>query len=146
MVTISEKINGLLDQRGLLKRDLARALGVSPQTVTDICKGRSAVTLAHLRRLVDFFGVRAEFWLDEERIAPNPADDAIPGLDDKITALARTGLLHADDPALLIERLTELVRSHREAYLARWGEVGPEERAWLRLPDARGSSGRIGSG
>ena len=45
LVLIHEKISALLEQRRLKKRDLARALGVSPQTATDICKGRSAITL-----------------------------------------------------------------------------------------------------
>ena len=74
MVTIADKINAMLAERGLLKRDLARALGVSPQTATDICKGRSAVTLRHLRNLVRLFELRADYWIDETRIEPDPAD------------------------------------------------------------------------
>ena len=75
MVTIAEKINAVLAERGLLKRDLARALGISPQTATDICKGRSAVTLPHLRSLVRFFGLRPDFWLDDSRLEPGAADE-----------------------------------------------------------------------
>ena len=98
MVSIPDKINALLAERGLLKRDLARALKVSPQTATDICKGRSAVTVPHLRKLIVFFGLRADFWLDEERLRPTAADELIPQLSDKIHALAETGLLYAEDP------------------------------------------------
>ena len=36
MVPIHEKIVAQLEQRRLKKRDLARALGVSPQTATDM--------------------------------------------------------------------------------------------------------------
>ena len=74
MVLIHEKITALLEQRRLKKRDLARALNVSPQTATDICKGRSAITLPHLRNLITFFEVRAEFWLDDERLVPEDVD------------------------------------------------------------------------
>ena len=144
---LPEKINQLLAQRGLLKRDLARALGISPQTATDICKGRSAVTLQHLRRLVTFFGLRADFWLDESRSAPTEADELIPNLDEKIRALAQTGILHADDPAGLFDRMRAVVIEHRVEYLQRFGEPTREERRILHLPETSlGSVGRIMGG
>ena len=74
MVAIHEKIVAQLEQRKLKKRDLARALSVSPQTATDICKGRSAITLPHLRNLVNYFGLRADFWLDDQRLMPEASD------------------------------------------------------------------------
>ena len=78
MVLIHEKISALLEQRRLKKRDLARALGVSPQTATDICKGRSAITLPHLRNLMAFLELRADYWLDEGRLTPEPGDTLGP--------------------------------------------------------------------
>lgn len=78
MVLIHEKITALLGQRHLRKRDLAKALGVSPQTATDICKGRSAITLPHLRNLVAFFGLRPDFWLDDDKLLPDVTDHCKP--------------------------------------------------------------------
>jgi plasmid maintenance system antidote protein VapI len=145
MVSIPDKINALLAERGLLKRDLARALQVSPQTATDICKGRSAVTVPHLRKLVAFFGLRADFWLDEERERPTEADELIPQLSAKIHALAPTGLLHAEDPAGFVRRLLQLANEQRSLYVERFGQPPPEERRLLGLPlPGQGHVGRIG--
>ena len=145
MVSIPDKINALLAERGLLKRDLARALQVSPQTATDICKGRSAVTVPHLRKLVAFFGLRADFWLDEERERPTQADELIPHLSSKIHSLAQTGLLHAEDPAGFVRRLLQLAAEHRSVYVDRFGHPPHEERRLLGLPlPGQGNVGRIG--
>ncbi len=144
MVSIPDKINALLAQRGLLKRDLARALGVSPQTTTDICKGRSAITVPHLRTLIRFFGLRADFWLDAERETPTEADEVIPHLSDKIHRLTRAGLLHTPDPAETFERMRTFVIENREAFVARFGDLQPEERRLFGLPaSGHGSVGRI---
>lgn len=134
MVTLAEKINRLLADRGLMKRDLARALGVSPQTATDICKGRSSVTLPHLRRLIHFFGLRADFWLDDDRMSPTDADELIPQLSEKIHALGTTGVLHAEDPGELIRRLISFASHHKEEYAKSFGAPTPEERRLLGIP------------
>ena len=71
---IEEKIRRLLAERSRRKKDLAAFLGIAPQTMTDICKGRSAVTLPHLKGLVRFFELRADYWLDDGRDEPGPLD------------------------------------------------------------------------
>lgn len=115
MVLIHEKITTLLQQRRLKKRDLARALGVSPQTATDICKGRSAITLPHLRNLVSFFAIRADFWLDDDRLLPSEVDQV--SRKDAADAMQRTGLLTAENPARLVDMLRAFAMEHREAFL-----------------------------
>ena len=141
MVLIHEKITALLDQRRLKKRDLARALGVSPQTATDICKGRSAITLPHLRNLVSFFEIRAEFWLDDDRLSPADVDQvARKGAADAIT---RTGLLDVEDPARLMDRLRGFVRKHRDDFVATFPDLSDAERRLLGLADGAGSVGQI---
>lgn len=122
MVTIAEKINAVLAQRRMLKRDLARALGVAPQTATDICKGRSAVTLPHLRKLCEVFGLRADFWLDETRLLPGAGDVAVQGLAGKLDGLAEVGVLAVEDTGALVRRLVELAREHRAEWIRRFGE------------------------
>ena len=141
---IHEKISALLEQRRLKKRDLARALGVSPQTATDICKGRSAITLPHLRNLVAFFAVRAEFWLDDERLVPADMDRlANRGA---AAAVDRSGLLQVDDPERLMARLRMFVQKHRSEFLATFPDLSPAERRLLGLGEqAAGTVGQVAS-
>lgn len=71
---IHQKIQRLLKERKQRKKDLAAFLGIAPQTMTDICKGRSAVTLQHLRGIMRYFRIRADFWLDDSRKNPGTLD------------------------------------------------------------------------
>ncbi len=132
MVLIHEKISALLEQRRLKKRDLAKALGVSPQTATDICKGRSAITLPHFRNLVAFFEVRADFWLDDSRLVPEPFDRATATHE----AVARTGIHQIGDPEALLRRIRTFVQKHRAEFLAACPDLSLDERRFLGLADA----------
>jgi len=162
MVLIHEKISALLEQRHLKKRDLARALGVSPQTATDICKGRSAITLPHLRNLVSFFALRADFWLDDQRLLPESLDQAARDAVDQAArgavdlaargaakelggdALARTGFLAVTDPERLLRAIRSFVARHRADFLAHNPALTAAERAVLGLADAEhGAVGRL---
>lgn len=142
---LHEKITRMLAARGLLKRDLARALGVSPQTATDICKGRSAITLPHLRNLVQLFALRADFWLNDERPEPDAGDHSDGKADGLLREMARLGLMDVDDPAALIERMTRFARQGRDRFLSEFGPVRCDgERRLLGMPaPTRGSVGRI---
>tara|TARA_R110002072_G_scaffold291959_1_gene460332 strand:- start:29331 stop:29897 length:567 start_codon:yes stop_codon:yes gene_type:complete len=133
MVLIHEKITALLEQRRLKKRDLARALGVSPQTATDICKGRSAITLPHLRNLVSYFEVRAEFWLDDDRLTPIEIDQlARRGAAE---ALMRTGMLDIEDPQHLMERVRGFLQQQRDTFLSAYPDLTAAELRLLGLAD-----------
>ena len=142
MVLIHEKITALLEQRRLKKRDLARALGVSPQTATDICKGRSAITLPHLRNLVAFFEVRPDFWLDHDRRLPDELDRVTRGA--RSDALARSGIALIEDPERFLARLRNLVQRHRVEFLAQFPDLTAAERRLLGLSEpGAGSIGHI---
>ncbi len=146
MVLIHEKIVALLEQRRLRKRDLAKALDVSPQTATDICKGRSAITLPHLRNLVLFFELRADYWLDEGRLLPDESD-AVQGEPSRAEALARSGLLRVEDPERLFQRMRSFVGDHRAGFLARNPDLSLEEKRLLGFLDpGQGLVGRVGAG
>jgi transcriptional regulator with XRE-family HTH domain len=134
MVLIHEKINAVLGARRLKKRDLARALEVSPQTATDICKGRSAVTLRHLRNLVNWLELRADFWLDETRLLPEASDHVSAALPVS-EALARTGMLQVKDPERLVQRIRGFLADHRSAFLSRNVDLGAEERRVLGMTE-----------
>lgn len=107
MASIPDKIESQLRSRRIPKRTLAQALGLAPQTLSDICRGRSAVTLPHLQALIRFFGLRAEFWLDEELLEPRPYDHLGFELERKVGELHRVGLLSAQDPAAVVRSLRE---------------------------------------
>ena len=134
MVLIHEKIVALLEQRHLKKRDLARALGVSPQTATDICKGRSAITLPHLRNLVAFFELRADFWIDDQKLLPDPGDH-VQAAGNQNEMLARSGLLQIDDVDRLLQRLRSFLAEHQKALLARYPDLGPKEKVFLGIAE-----------
>jgi transcriptional regulator with XRE-family HTH domain len=128
LVLIHEKITALLEQRRLKKRDLARALGVSPQTATDICKGRSAITLPHLRNLVGFFE-------DLDRLAARGS----------ASALARAGVMQLTDPERFLRRLRTFVQHHRGAFVAMFPDLTQVERRLLGLAEEEvGTVGRVG--
>jgi plasmid maintenance system antidote protein VapI len=144
MVSIHEKIVALLEQRHLKKRDLARALGVSPQTATDICKGRSAITLPHLRNLVAFFELRADFWIDDQKLLPDDGD-RLQSNSNHGEALARSGILTVGDVDRFVRRLRTFTAEHRQAFLARNPDLSPEEKLVLGLAEPTpGMVGRIG--
>lgn len=136
---LHEKIEHALSQRGLLKRDLARALAVSPQTATDICKGRSAVTLPHLRRLVEYFGLRADYWLDDGRLSPTAADE--------VTSVRSDGVFGSDgqklaDTARFCQTLLAFARERHAEFVKRFPDLDDSERSLLSA--AHPTNGRVG--
>ena len=153
MVAIHEKIVAQLEHRKLKKRDLARALSVSPQTATDICKGRSAITLPHLRNLVAYFGLRADFWLYDQKLLPEPSDRT--GAATLPTATYQSGpdhsgQHHAESPHPLdqprfLQRIRSLVGEHAKDFTARNPDLTDAERKLLGLSvSGSGTIGRVG--
>lgn len=134
MVTIAEKINAVLAQRRMLKRDLARALGVAPQTATDICKGRSAVTLPHLRKLCETFGLRPDYWLDESTLEPGPGDRMVPGQQQRVAGIVEAGLLDVEETGTFARQLVELAREHRAEWVRRFGAPAADVADVLGIP------------
>jgi len=141
MVLIHEKIVALLEQRRLKKRDLARALGVSPQTATDICKGRSAITLPHLRNLVAYFELRADFWIDDQKLLPDMGDH-VQAAGNQSEAIARSGLLQIANVDRLLQRLRAFLAENQTALLARYPDLAAEEKQFLGV--AAPDIGRVG--
>ncbi len=140
---LPDKIERELAHRGLLKRDLAKALGVSPQTATDICKGRSAVTLPHLRRLVEWLGLRADYWLDDTRATPDAADKVCPQMDAKVRALHEFDGFAVENPAAAFAQLREFARERADEFVRRFPNTSDDVRRQLGLP-AR-NHGQVGA-
>jgi hypothetical protein len=98
-------------------------LGISPQTMTDICKGRSAVTLKHLSGIVKFFGLRASYWLDESRSEPAPFDrfDVVP--ETTLRELEALGLHDSEGWVATLRNMQRFVALHREDYEREFGPL-----------------------
>ena len=116
---IHEKIQTQLRQRRQRKKDLAAFLGIAPQTMTDICKGRSAVTLNHLRRLVDYFDLHPGFWLDDDQVEPSLLNDATLFSTGDLELLERVLLDPTESSAA--KQLLQSVRSRAARWEARYG-------------------------
>jgi HTH-type transcriptional regulator/antitoxin HigA len=54
----------LMDEHGMSASDLARLLGVHVSMGSKILKGDRALTVDHLKKLMERFGVRAEVFMD----------------------------------------------------------------------------------
>lgn len=52
-----------LEPLGMSQYALARALGVSQLRVSEICRGKRAISADTALRLARYFGTTAEFWL-----------------------------------------------------------------------------------
>lgn len=52
-----------IDARGMTRRQFAAALGVSPQSMGDLVRGRRAVTAETALELERVLGISAVFWL-----------------------------------------------------------------------------------
>jgi transcriptional regulator with XRE-family HTH domain len=130
---IHEKINQLLTERGQKKKDLAKALGISPQTMTDIVKGRSSVTLSHLKGLVRFFDLRADYWIDDEREGPEESDvqsrQAAARADGDS---ARTGILRTSQQKFL-QKLRTFLQNHEEEWNRFSGPLDRQEKDLLGI-------------
>jgi len=132
---IHEKIQRHLKERKHRKKDLAAALGIAPQTMTDICKGRSAVTLSHLRGLVRFFRLRSDYWLDESREDPSPADELDRVRNEDLRQLEALGLLGGESWRRTISRMQNFVARRREQWEQDFGAMSPEDARMLGLQE-----------
>lgn len=57
---ITENLRFEIETCGKPKVEIARAIGITPATVTQYCTGRAQPTLANLSRLCAFIGISAD--------------------------------------------------------------------------------------
>lgn len=63
--TVGEMLtHEFLEPHGLSQTDLAKAMGVKPGFVNEICRGRRAVTADTALMLSRVFGTSAHFWMN----------------------------------------------------------------------------------
>ncbi len=131
---IHEKIQHLLRKRKIRKKDLASHLGIAPQTMTDICQGRSSVTLKHLRGLVSFFGIRADYWIDDFRLEPEPRDYFKVLPDEDLQQMEALGIIGSPNWKSTLARVQYFIGMNRELWESHFGKVSVEDSRLLGLP------------
>jgi transcriptional regulator with XRE-family HTH domain len=62
---IGEKINILCKAKGILKKDLAKAMDISASYLSSVIAGREEPSGQLLNKLADYFDVDVEYFLDE---------------------------------------------------------------------------------
>ena len=58
MQVIAENITYYRKQRGITQKELAKEVGITPSTMTDYMKLRSAPSFGVIQKLADFFGIK----------------------------------------------------------------------------------------
>ncbi len=139
--SIQQKLRFLIRERRIYKKDLARYLGISPQTMTDICAGKSSITLPHLRGLIRFFGIRADWWLDDDREAPEAWDHLKHHDARDLAELDLLGLLGPGWRGRL-RKIQSFLIEHRDLWEKTFGPPSPHEALLLGFPDREPRAGK----
>ncbi|MGU8085152.1 LexA family transcriptional regulator [Streptococcus suis] len=75
MQAIAENITYYRKQRGITQKELAKEVGITPSTMTDYMKLRSAPSFGVIQKLADFFGIKKSdidtTFKDEKSIIPS---------------------------------------------------------------------------
>jgi len=124
---INRKIERLLQERDFDRNDLAKSLGITGQNLQDILKGRTAVNVQVLKGLVRFFGLRADYWVDDGREDPTPGDLAEPVEEGTRENLERLGLEMPRESGSFKEKVQAFIRNHPEEWATQFGPLTREE-------------------
>lgn len=62
--TLAELLAHLIESRGVKQAEIATATGVSKSTISDVLKGRRALSVENIKRLSDFFCVDSSLFVD----------------------------------------------------------------------------------
>ena len=97
MGELYKTVIGLCEQRGITGYRLCKDIGISPNTMTELRKGRrNGVSAATMSNIASYFGVTVEYLLGTEK--ENPATANGDGLTDKEQAILEC--FRKLDPAL----------------------------------------------
>lgn len=83
MQVIAENITYYRKQRGITQKELAKEVGITPSTMTDYMKLRSAPSFGVIQKLADFFGIKKsdiDTTFKEEK-STFPSSIALPNFD-----------------------------------------------------------------
>ena len=81
-----------------------------------------------------FFELRADFWIDDQKVLPDPGDH-VQAAGNQSETLAQSGLLQIDDVDRLLKRMRSFLAEHQKALLARYPDLGPQEKEFLGIAE-----------
>ncbi len=84
MQVIAESITYYRKQRGITQKELAKEVGITPSTMTDYMKLRSAPSFGVIQKLADFFGIKKsdiDTTFKEEKSTTPSSSIALPNFD-----------------------------------------------------------------
>ena len=134
---IHEKVSRLLRERGFKKKELASALGVSPQALQQLLDGTVPFDLRHLKGLVSFFGIKADYWIDDSRMDPRPEDVVERSKGDAPGTLKKLGIHVNPTEREFTEKVRRFIQEHPEEWTALFGPLTREEMEILGLDEKK---------
>lgn len=66
MEIFTKRLNELIEEKGIQKKELAKAIGASKALVTIWTQGKSYPTILYLTKIADYFGVCADYLLGRQ--------------------------------------------------------------------------------
>lgn len=99
----AKKLNILLQERNLTQAEVAKSIGVSPQTFNTWCKGIALPRMGKLEKIADYFNVPLSYMIE-------PTVDYYKSIDDLDQQLTLTDKLQGvlcQDPALCNYKFTD---------------------------------------
>ncbi len=137
---IHEKVSRLLQERGFKKKELAAALGVSGQVMDRLLEGEIPFDLNHLKGLVDFFGIKADYWIDDSRKEPRSEDVVERSKAEATEALEKLGVHLGTGNRQFTEKVRKFIQQHPEEWTALFGPLTREEMEILGLKEKQDPS------
>ena len=132
---IHEKVSRLLRERGFKNKELAAALGVSTQVLQQLLDGEIPFDLHHLKGLVEFFGIKADYWIDDSRGDPQAEDVVDRPKGDTTRVLENLGIHVSPAELSFREKVRKFLLDHPEEWTALFGPLTREEMELLGLKD-----------
>ena len=124
---INKKIEMLLRDRDFDEKDLASALGLTGQHLKDILKGRSGINVQVLQGLVEFFGLRADYWINDQKEDPTHEDQTRSNRTVPNEKLEKLGLTRPEGSEEFQRKVREFIRNHPEEWASQFGPLSREE-------------------
>ena len=137
-----EAFQELVERHGRRLFGLAYRMTGNKQDAEDVVQE----TFIKAHNSMDRFELRADFWIDDQKLLPDAGDRVQPA-GNQTEALSRSGLMQVADIDRFLQRLRSFASEHRQALLARFPDLTAEEKHVLGLDEvARGVVGQVSGG
>lgn len=91
---ISKNLKRLMAEKGVQQKDVAEAIGVTPQALNIWVKGNGVPRMGKIQRLADYFGVQKTDIIEDKEVTE--AYESLNAVDIIRNALKRTGYFSDD--------------------------------------------------